>query len=56
MVTLSWYEQLIIGSAISFLTFLETKIKNPTELAGLKAAVAFLQKLLSGNVSTEAGS
>jgi hypothetical protein len=54
MVTLSWWEQMIIGSAISFLIFLEGRIKNPTELAALRQAVAFLQKLLSGNLSMEA--
>lgn len=54
MVKLSWWEEMVIGSAISFLVLLETKVKNPAELAALKAAVAFLQKLLSGNVTLEA--
>lgn len=54
MVTLSWWEQYLIVSAISLLTFLESKIKNPTELAALQAAVAFLQKLVGGKVSMEA--
>ena len=54
MVTLSWWEQFIIGAAISFLTVLQAKIKNPVELAGLQATIAFLQKLLNGNVSLEA--
>lgn len=54
MVQLSWWEQMIIGSVISFLTLLETKVKSPAEIAALKAAVAFLQKLLGGNLSLEA--
>jgi hypothetical protein len=51
MVTLSWWEQYLIVSAISLLTFLESKVKNAAELAALQAAVAFLQKLVGGNVS-----
>jgi hypothetical protein len=51
MITLSFWEQFLIGSAISLLTFLESKVKNTSELAALQAAVTFLQKLLSGNVS-----
>lgn len=54
MVQLSWWETYLITSAIGLLTFLESKVKNPTELAALKATVAFLQKLLSGNLSLEA--
>lgn len=45
------WEQFIIGAAIGFLTLLESKVKNPTELAALQAAVAFLQKLMGGNVT-----
>jgi hypothetical protein len=52
-VTLSWWEQFIIGAAISFLTILVHKIKNPVELAGLQAALDFLQKLMAGGVSLE---
>jgi len=46
MVSLSWWEQFIIGAAVSFLTVLASKITNPVELAALQAAIAFLQKLL----------
>jgi hypothetical protein len=52
MVQLSWWEQFIIGAAISFLTVLASKVTNATELAGLQSALAFLQKLLAGQVST----
>jgi hypothetical protein len=51
MVTLSWWEQLVIGMAISFLTALQTKITNTAELTALQAALTFLQKLLGGQVS-----
>jgi hypothetical protein len=51
MLTLSWWEQFILGAAVSFLMILEPKVKNPTELAALQAAVAFLQKLLGGELS-----
>ena len=52
MITVSWWESFILQAAVSFLTALQTKITNPTELAGLQAVIVFLQKLLSGNVST----
>jgi hypothetical protein len=48
---LSWWEEFIIGAAISFLTVLKTKITNQTELAALEAALAFLNKLMAGAVS-----
>jgi hypothetical protein len=51
MLKLSFWEEFIIGAAISFLTMLQSKIKNPTELAALQAAIEFLQKLLGGNVA-----
>ena len=54
MINLSWWEQFIIGASISLLTLLASKIKNPTELAALQAALAFLQKLLTGTVTLEA--
>lgn len=50
MISLSWWEQFIIGAAVSFLTVLEAKITNQTELAALQAAVSFLQRLLGGSV------
>jgi len=51
MVNLSWWEQFIIGAAVSFLTVLGSKITNPVELAALQAASAVLQKLLGGQVA-----
>jgi len=54
MIKLSWWEEFIVGAGISLLTMLQTKIKNPVELAGLQAALTFLQSLLNGNVSIEA--
>ena len=54
MITLSWWGQFIVGAAVSLLTLLQTKITNPTELAAIQAAIAFLQKLNDGLVKTEA--
>lgn len=54
MLQLSWWEQFIISAALSFLTLIGSKITNPTELAALQAAIAFLQKLLSGTVGINA--
>lgn len=54
MVKLSWWEEFIIGAAISFLMMLKTKITNPTELAALEAALTFLQKLMTGTVALHA--
>jgi hypothetical protein len=51
MLKLSWWEQFIIGAAVSFLTVLVSKMTNATELAALQAAIAFLQQLLNGQVS-----
>jgi hypothetical protein len=50
MINLSWWEEFIIGAAVSFLTVISAKITNPTELAALQAALAFLTKLMSGTV------
>ena len=52
MVKLSWWEEFIIGAAISFITVLTPKVSNPNELAAMQVAVAFLQRLLAGQVST----
>jgi hypothetical protein len=52
MITLSWWEQFIVGAAVSLLTLLQTKITNQVELAAIQSAITFLQKLLSGTVST----
>jgi hypothetical protein len=51
MITLSWWEQLVVSMAISLLSALASKITNPVELAALQSALAFLQKLLSPGVS-----
>jgi hypothetical protein len=51
MVKISWWEEFILGAAVSFLTVLASKITNPVELAALQAAIAFLQKLLGGQVA-----
>ena len=53
MLKISWWEQFIIGAAISLLTLLESKLTNPTEIAALQAAVAFLQRLLTGTVAVK---
>jgi len=50
MIQLSEWEQFIVTAAISFLSFLGTKLKNPIELAALKAALDFLQSLLAGKL------
>lgn len=50
MIKLSWWEEFIVTAAISLLTMLQSKITNQVELAGLQAAIGFLQKLLGGNV------
>ena len=52
MLKLSWWEEFVVTAAISFLTVLTSKITNPVELAGLQAALTFLQKLLAGGVSS----
>ncbi len=55
MLILSWWEQIVIGMALSFLTALESRLTNPTELAALQAAVAFLQSLLGGGLKVKSG-
>ena len=52
MLKLSWWEEFIIGGAISFLTVLQAKVTNQAELAAIQAAIAFLNRLMAGNVST----
>lgn len=49
---LSWWEEFIVGAALSFLTVLQSKITNTAELAALAGTVAFLQKLMAGTVAT----
>ena len=51
MIKISWWEEFILGAAVSFLTVLLPKITNPMELAALQAAIAFLQRLLGEQVS-----
>jgi len=50
MITLSWWEEFIVGAAVSFLTVLVSKITNPVELAAAQAALDFLNRLLAGQV------
>lgn len=45
---LSWWEEFIIGAALSFLTMLVSKVKSPIEVAGLQATISFLQGLMNG--------
>jgi hypothetical protein len=48
MPTLTWWEQLIIGTALTAITGLESTVTNPVILSGLKATVTFLESLLGG--------
>ena len=54
MIKLSWWEQFIVGAAVSLLSVLASKLTNPTELAALEAAIKFLQTLLAGTVAVKA--
>lgn len=54
MVKLSWWEEYVIMTAVSFLTMLKSKITNPTELAAITSVIDFLQKLLNGAVAMHA--
>jgi hypothetical protein len=45
---LSWWEEMIMASAVSFLMMLKTKVTNKVELAAIQAAIDLLQRLLSG--------
>ena len=54
MVKLSWWEQFIVQAAVSFLSVLQSQIKNTAELAALQATLVFLHKLLGEGVSKEA--
>jgi hypothetical protein len=51
MIVLGWWEEALVGMAISLLTILENKLTNPVEVAALQAAVAFLQRLVGGGVA-----
>jgi hypothetical protein len=51
--TLSFWEQFIIQAAVSFLSVLKTKLTNPAEVAGIDAAIAFLQDLLGGKIGAK---
>jgi hypothetical protein len=51
MIKLSWWEEFIVGAAISLLTMLRSKMTNQAEIAAIEATVAFLQKLLGAGVS-----
>ena len=50
MITLSWWEQFIVGATLSLLTMLESKITNPTEKAAIEAVITFLRRLLGMGV------
>ena len=50
MVSLSFWEKFIVQAAISLLSALSAAIKNPTELAAIQAAIAFLSRLLGEQV------
>jgi hypothetical protein len=52
MIKLSWWEEFIIGAAVSFLTVISSKITNPTEASAVQTTLALLQRLLAGQVST----
>ena len=52
MIKLSWWEEFIVQAAISLLTLLASKVTNQTELAGIQAAIVFLQRLIAGQVNT----
>lgn len=50
MIQLSWYEQFMVGMTVSFLTAISSQTKNQTVLAELQSNVAFLQKLMAGQI------
>jgi hypothetical protein len=52
MIALSWWEQFIVSAAVSLLTLLASKVTNTVEQAAIQSAIAFLQRLLGGGVST----
>jgi hypothetical protein len=54
MITLSFWESLVVGMALSFLTALQSKLKNQIELDALAAAISFLNQLLAGTVGKSA--
>ena len=51
-VILNFLETFAINAALAVLSAIEGKVKNQTELAALQGASAFLQRLLTGAVST----
>ena len=51
MLTLSFWEQLVLGMAISFLTAIAPMVTNTAEQDALQAALLFLQKLVSGGIT-----
>jgi hypothetical protein len=54
MVKLTWWEEFLIGAAITYLKSLAGTIKNAAELAALETAIAFLEKLTQGAVKIAA--
>lgn len=53
MIKLSWWEEFIVGAAISFLSVLQSKLTNPVEQAALTSTLAFLQQLMIGGISVQ---
>ena len=51
MIKLSWWEEFIVTASISLLTLLASKVTNTVELAAIQSAIAFLQRLVAGNVT-----
>jgi hypothetical protein len=51
MPQLSWWEQFILGSAVSLLSELASKITNPVQQAALESAILFLQTLLNAQAT-----
>jgi hypothetical protein len=55
MIQLNWWEQFIVGAAVTLLTGLLAKVTNPTEKAALQAAIDFLTGLLNGQATKLVG-
>jgi hypothetical protein len=52
VITLSIWETFIVQAGVSLLSALASKVHNKVEQDALQSAIAFLQKLLSGDVAT----
>jgi hypothetical protein len=51
MIKLNWWEVYILGAAAALLQALESNLTNQVEITGLQDAIAFIQKLLAGQIS-----